>query len=241
MKRISRLISLVILIGIFLSLCGCSYLDELRATRAMLMDNGTIYLNDGTEYILLPENEFLSLDFNNETYIYVVDDEEIPLLLTDIIGDMGYKTQDGQFLEVYAVDGYRYYCRADIYDSIMERLKGGFTPVLYCYSYFDYDYDNYGNQLYTFTPQQAEAIEYVLANREPYELPAGAKLDYEYRVELYQYSSDYLFRQKAMDICFADGAFYLVENGKLIYTVPNSLYVVLARAVKNANEYKYDY
>ncbi len=230
MKKITRFLSLIVLLGIILSLCGCSYLDELRATRATIVEDGAIRLVDGTEYYLLPENEYFSPDFTNDATFYAVDDEDVPLLLIDLFGYYGYKTQDGQFLKMYLTGSTQYYCRADSFDSMLERMNSSFTPELYCYDY--YDYETYENQLYTLTPQQAEAVESVLENQEPYALPTGAKLDYEYRISLYRYTSDYLFCDKFVDICYADGAFYLVENGKMIYTVPNSMYVTFSRAVK---------
>ncbi len=229
MKKFTRILSLIVLLGILLSFSGCSYLDELRAARASFAEDGAIVLADGTKYLLLPENEYFYPDFTNDTYIYIVEDEEVPLLLIDTLGDRGYKTQDGQFLRVYSTGRNQYYCREDSYDSLLERMNGDFTPELYCYDY--YDYETYENQLYTLTPHQAEAIEDVLANREPYTLPAGAKLDHDYQIRLYRYSSDYLFREQSVAICFAEGAFYVVD-GELIYQVPNNHYVTFARAVK---------
>lgn len=223
MKKITRFLSLIILLGILLSLCGCSYLDELRASRASLEEDGSVVLADGTKYLLLPENEYFYPDFTDDSTIYFIDDEEIPLLLTDILGSWGYKSQDGRFLQDDSAIP-QTYCREELYDSIVDRMNNGFTPELYCYPY-------HGYTVYTFTPQQAEALESVLANQEPFTLPAGATMNYDYRVFLYHYSSDYLFRQRSVTIGFADGAFYVVD-GELIYKVPNSLYVTFARAVK---------
>ena len=187
-------------------------------------------MSDGTKYLLLPENEYFYPNFDNATNAYVTEDEEVPLLLIADFSDWGYRSNDGQFLRVYSGGATRYYCRADSFDSMLARMNSSFTPELYCYDY--YDSEIYEYQLYTLTPQQAEAIESVLADQEPYALPTGAKLDYEYRINLYRYTSDYLFRQKSVDICYSDGAFYLVEDGKMIYTVPNSLYVTFSRAVR---------
>ena len=229
MKRFTRILSLVILLGIFLSLSGCSYLDELRASRASLEEDGSVVLADGTKYLLLPENEYFCYDYTNNTSIYVMEDEEVPLLLISGSGHSGFQTPDGQFLRVYLKGANQYYCREDIYESILERMNEGFTPELYCYSY--YDYETYEQMLYTFTPQQAEALESVLANQEPITLPAGAKMDYDYRISLEHYSSDYLFSKDSVEICFAEGTFYVID-GELIYQVPNSMYVTFARAVK---------
>lgn len=229
MKKFTRILSLVLLLGIFLSLSGCSYLDELRSKRGVFTEDGAIVMSDGTKYLLLPEHEYFYPDFANDSDIYIVEDEEVPLLLTDMLGDWGYKSQDGQFLKAFSPNGYQYYCREDLYDSIVESMNEGFTPELYGYSCYDYETDE--NMLYTFTPQQAEALEEVLTNQEPITLPAGAKLDYDYRVYLYHYSSDYLFRQRTVTIAFADGTFYVID-GEHIYQVPNSMYVTFAQAVE---------
>ena len=226
MKKFIRFVALLVLLCI--SLSGCSYLDELRATRGVFTEDGAIVICDGVRYLLLPENKYFYPDFTDDSTIYFIDDEEIPLLLTDILGSWGYKSKDGRFLQDDSAITQNY-CREDLYDSIVERMNNGFTPELYCYLYYSYETES--RQLYTLTHQQAEAIEAVLANQEPFTLPDGAKMDYDYLVYLYHCSSDYLFRQNSVKICFADGTFYVVD-GELIYKVPNNFYVTFARAVK---------
>ena len=227
MKRFTRILSLVILLGIFLSLSGCSYLDELRDSRATIAEDGAIVMYDGTRFLLLPENEYFCPNFRYSTSINIVKDEEVPLLLTSLLGIWGYRSKDGQFLRTDTASST--YCREDLYDSIVERMNSDFIPELYCYTYYDYETSEL--TLYTFTPQQAEALESVLANQEPITLPAGAKMDYDYRVSLEYYSSDYLFSKDSVEICFAEGTFYVID-GELIYQVPNSMYVTFAQAVK---------
>ena len=227
MKKFIRFVALIILLCI--SLSGCSYLDELRAIRGVFTEDGAIVMYDGTKYLSLPKNEYFYPDFNTADEAYVTEDEEVPLLLIADFGNWGYKSADGQFLKISHSELYSYYCREDLYDSIVERMNEGFEPELYCYSY--YDDTVYESRLYTLTSQQAEAIEAVLANQEPFTLPDGAKMDYDYLVYLYHCSGDYLFRQNSVKICFADGTFYVVD-GELIYKVPNNFYVTFARAVK---------
>ena len=225
MKKFIRFVALLVLLCI--SLSGCSYVDELRATRGVFTEDGAIVMSDGTKYLLLSKSEYFIPHMTEISYIYIVKDEEIPLLLTTMGGTPGERTNDGQI--IYTYTGGRYYCREDLYDSILERMNEGFEPELYCYSY--YDYAVYESRLYTLTSQQAEAIEAVLASQEPFTLPAGTVMYYDDQVNLYHYSSDYLFRQKSVKICFADGTFYVVD-GELIYKVPNSYYVTFARAAK---------
>ena len=226
MKKFIRFVALLVLLCI--SLSGCSYLDELRATRGVFTEDGAIVMSDGTKYLPLPENEYFCPDFSNPIYIDIVKDEDVPLLLTGLLGIWGYLSKDGQFIQDDAAIPQNY-CREDLYDSIVKRMNEGFEPELYCYSY--YDDTVYESRLYTLTSQQAEAIEAVLASQEPFTLPDGATMNYDYRVFLYHCSNDYLFRQDSVKICFADGTFYVVD-GELIYKVPNSYYVTFARAVK---------
>lgn len=237
MKKWIRLVSLLVLFCLCLS--GCGYLDELRSTRGVFAEDGSIVLADGTKYLPLPENKYFSPGYADLTDVYIAQDEEVPLLLIADFGDWCYKSNGGRFLWAYTESEGLYYCREDSYAGILEQMSGGFTLEFYGYPY--YDFDSYQDKIYTFTPKQVEAIEYVLANRKPRELSEGEKLDCEYSVELYQYSGDYLFHQKSLIICFADGTFYLID-GELIYQVPNSLYVTFARAVEKANgAYAYAY
>ena len=134
MKKFIRFVALLVLLCI--SLSGCSYLDELRASRAVSNEDDTIVICDGVRYLLLPENKYFYPDFTDDSTIYFIDDEEIPLLLTDILGSWGYKSKDGRFLQDDSAITQNY-CREDLYDSIVERMNEGFEPELYCYSYYD--------------------------------------------------------------------------------------------------------
>lgn len=236
MKKITRILSLIVLLGIFLSLSGCSYLDKLRASRASLTEDGTIQLHDGAEYIALPECPELAPDFSGDTIIYIVDDEELPLLLTNLYGTSGYKSKNGQFVRAYTGHSYelQYYCRSDLYDSIRERMRTGFAPEFYCYSYFDAEHRE--TVLYTLTAQQADALEYILANEKPERLPVDVRLDYEHQIDLYHYSSDYVFRKDAVDICYARGRYYVVKNIDTVYDVPLDLVPIFVAIMEKEME-----
>lgn len=228
MKKITRFLSLIVLLGILLSLCGCSYLDELRATRAYGPKGGILVL-DGTEYKILPVNQYFSPDMGNTTTIYAVQDETIPLLLIDIYGDYGGKSEDGQFLSLFSATGRHYYCRAELYDDLCHRLTGDFEPEVYAYSYYDYKVDR--TVPYTLTTQQAEALETVLSTQEPYQLPSNTKLNYQYYVALYHCSSDHLFEKYMGKLYYNEGKYYITIDSRLeqatyIYDVPQELTLV---------------
>lgn len=231
MKKITRFLSLIVLLGILMSLCGCSYLDDLRATRAVVTEDGTIRFFDGTEYKLLPESKYFDPAMDDRTTVYAAKDEDVPLLLIADFGDYGYKSENGQFIEVYPQEySCQRYCRADSYDIILSRINSGFTPDVYAYSYYDYKTDS--DQFYTLTAQQAEALEAVLATQEPYQLPSNAILTYMYSVRLYQCSRDFLFRKYAVLIFYNEGKYYLKDTDSLIYDVPQELNLVFDAIVE---------
>lgn len=228
MKKITRFLSLIVLLGVLLSLCGCSYLDELRATRTYGPKNGVVVL-DGTEYKILPPNDYFSPDLGADTNIYVVEDEEVPLLLIADFGHHGYKSEDGRFLYLYSESGFHYYCRAELYDDLCHRLTGDFEPEVYAYSYYDYKVDR--TVPYTLTTQQAEALETVLSTQEPYQLPSNTTLNYQYFVALYQCSSDHLFEKYMGKLYYNEGKYYITMDSRLeqatyIYDVPTELSLV---------------
>lgn len=214
-----RILSLLITLGLCLSLCGCQYLDDMKTARAYMTEDGTIILADGMEYKLLPECEEFWPDFHGAEDIYIVTDPELPLLLTSIGATYGSKSADGRFLQIYDLGGY--YCQADIYASMCERIHHGFTPAVYCYQY--YDIENHRDALYELTLEQAAALEWVYYEQELEELPTGATMVYDVRVDLYLCSSDHLFRQDTIDIGIVDGKYYLIPSYASIYPVPEEL------------------
>ena len=106
------------------------------------------------------------------------------------------------------------------------RIKSGFVPEVYCYSYYEYQIGK--NVLYELTPEQADAVNQVYTTQEPETLPAAATLDYEEKVNLYLYSSDHLFRQDTVDVCLVEGKYFLVAYGNTLYSVPEEMSPVFA-------------
>ncbi|MBQ8768487.1 MAG: hypothetical protein IJZ15_02400 [Oscillospiraceae bacterium] len=232
MKKVKRIVSLVAALAMCLSLCGCVDLDELRTTRATVTEEGNIKLYDGTEYILLPECEALSPSFYEGKMVYVAQ-EEIPLLLTSTHGDGYSMSDDGVLLESYIILDddiqYIYYCRADMYDSLLERIVGGFTPEVCCYWCYDYNLDEMVS--YTLTQDQVDAINQVCATQEPQILPQFATMDWEYWASLYWCSADMLFEKEMVDICLMSDTYYVMEpsgDDTLLYTVPEGLNATFA-------------
>lgn len=228
MKRMVRIVSLIAVLGILLSLCGCDVLDELRSSRAMVTPDGVITLYNGTEYMLLPECQELSPDFTQYEQIYVVE-EEIPLLLTAFSGNSLTKSDDGLFLQTYAENGaISYYCRSDVYDSVLARINTGFTPDIYCYSYYDYETDE--DLLYTLTQAQVDALMQVCTTQEPEILPEAAMPGYGYIADLFACTEDKLFRQDTVDVCMIKDKYYVLggDDDTVLYSVPEEMSPVFA-------------
>lgn len=224
MKKLTRIISLLSILAICLSLCGCQYLDDLRAVQGKVTAPDTIQLQDGTEYKLLSQTcEEFNPTFTRSTTFHIAEEEEVPLLLTSIVCASAYRSEDGLFLKAYldTTAEPEIYCRTDAYDSVMDRINNGFTLSVYRYQYFNYEIDNY--EYYTLTPEQAAAVDLVYSTQEPEKLPEAAKLDYTSIVDLYLYSDDYLFMKDTVDICLARGQYFVVAYGNMLYSVPAEL------------------
>lgn len=129
MKKVTRILSLLVILGICLSFCGCQTLDELRGQRAFIAEDGVIHLYDGTQYKPMPEDKGFSSDLSDYeiTEAVIVVDEEMPLLLT-YFGDYAFICNDGQILYVYTDTDTHYYCRSDVYDSVLARIQNSETP-----------------------------------------------------------------------------------------------------------------
>lgn len=224
MKKARRILCLMAALVLCISLCGCVDLDELRAMRATMTEEGNVKLADGTEYKLLPECEELSPKFEEYLSVYITQ-EDLPLLLTTTSENYLDKSDDGLFLQTYfEEDGYYkyiYYCRTDIYDSVVDRIENGFTPD-YCFYWYYTD----TQMTYTLTQQQWDAVEQVYTTQEPKELPAAAAMEWEHCASLILCSADGLFQKGMVDVCVYDGKYHLdAYDGEhyLVYEVPSEL------------------
>ncbi len=221
MKKSVKVLSLIISVIFCFSLCGCINLDNFRDMRASITKEGNIKLYDGSEYKLLPECEELCPDFiNSEEEVFVVE-EEVPLLLTVISETSFSKSTDGLFLQDNSRDSLVYYCRTDVYDSVLERIKNGFTPELCGYYYFDFDSQK--ECFYSLTEAEAEAVNEVYKTVTPENVPEAAELSYDYSASLYLLSKDKLFMKDFVSVSVLEGKYYLVNyesNPIMIYNVP---------------------
>lgn len=235
MKKVSRIMAVIAVLALCASLCGCNMLDELRETRATITQEGNIKLYDGSEYILLPECEYLAPDFGDFNLVYVVE-EEIPLLLTQTSDTVFLKSVDGLFLQNYTDDFFEIYCRSDAYESVVERMESGISDGFYGYWYFDNEEGDDG--FYMLSQAQTEAIAEV-CSQEPEILPEAAALDYEYMAMLCYCSKDMLFQQNTVNICLLNGRYYVAKydmERTALYSVPDAFTQVFAQMMEKQIE-----
>lgn len=224
MKRMKRILCLIALFAMCLSLCGCSVLDDLRAMRATMTPDGTIKLYDGTEYKPLPECEELSPKFTQYQEVYIVE-EDIPLLLTTTrYNDYLDKSDDGKLLVAYTNGSALYYCRTDVYDSVLERIQNGPTPEQ-CY-YWSFDYETQEHVCYTLTQAQWDAVQQVCTTQKPQRLTDNL-MESVYWVDLFLCTEDRMFEWNAPAICINDGKYYVLDyDSEYAYLVPEELTAV---------------
>lgn len=128
MKRSLRIILLTLVIATLLSvLCGCSDLDEMRATQAFLTDKDNEILYNGETYILLEDAPKDCYRINGDKRIYVTEADVPVLLCHDYCELRGYVGKKNYIL-CLAEDSSPfnitlYYCREDKYDDAAEYIK----------------------------------------------------------------------------------------------------------------------
>ncbi len=220
MKKVKRAICLMAVFAVCLSLCGCNMLDELRASRAVYTDNGNLLFGDGTEFAPLPECEELNPYFNDYKVIYIVE-EDLPLLLTTFQDNYYEMSDDGLFVYVFTDENGGYYCRTDVYDSVLERIENGFAPEICVYHC--YEYDTHKDITYTLTQEQMDAIDRVLTTQESYAVRPETTLKMDYCVYLYMCSADMLFAKETVSISVFQDKYCIIDNtgeDRIVYNVP---------------------
>ena len=218
-----KIFAFVLILSLYLSLCGCMALDEMRASRVIIVSDDVLRLADGTEYKRLPECEEFVISMYDKADYYAAE-EDVPLLLLWSVGAWVSISRDGLALRNY--DNNAYYCRADVYDSVVERIENGVVTDVY--GYWEFDAEVGGRVIRTLTSAQAAAVEQICATQEPEKLPAAATLRYDYKQDLWLFSSDYLFRRDTLDLCLTNGEYFLVTEDNSIYTVPAELNALFA-------------
>ncbi|MEE1314167.1 MAG: hypothetical protein UHS49_00160 [Faecalimonas sp.] len=235
MKKMKRI---VIAVGILAVMCvglsGCRQIDNMRKKQA-IVTSGEMIVIDGKEYLKLPECEFLTPEFSyfadsygdSDSTIYMTD-EEVPVLLSSIIGERGDISLDGIFIDGY--DG-TYYCREDKYEEMLDIIEKGYQPDALTCSYFDSEQQKFVN--YVFSEEEMKQIVDILAG------PAEQLVDEEVwaATDVQSCMTGYPFSEHAFDILqIEEGYFFELYNADieayLHYKVPAELAPVIGQCLQ---------
>ncbi len=228
MKRFIKFFALALSIMLLCTaLTGCGFIDELRETKAVWNNDGSIAYK-GSKYISLPECELLDPDMQN-TMISICQ-SDVPVLLSKILGNYALISKDEKLIGFEDSYSYKYYCRADAYDEIVARISGEIKLDKLCYIYDVYNDDTfeYETAYYVLNDIQVSAIEKTIAQGKKSELPDEAFIDSEHTVYIEACSEDLLFKSGyyIYEIYKTGDKYYLLENTEedyILYTVPADL------------------
>lgn len=241
MKKYKKFLALLLAALLCLSLCGCVDLDAMRSEHAVWQEDGSILWN-GAVYRKL-EN-VVDMDEMEFSYSYVtiyVTQPDVPVLLSDTLGDPYDVFADGTILGYYdyrlAEVRYTWYCREDVYDETVAMLEKGVQLNTYCYYYWDSTQQL--NVKYYLTEEQANAIRHVLATVTPVHSDG---LEEPIMDEIYLYASDenHLFEQGAERLFITESG-YCILSYEYVYVVPMEYNRIFDEIWKAYNESVYVY
>jgi len=232
-KRIKILALLISLIIAVFTFSGCDALDSMKARHAVRLKNGNIRHGEHEYIPLFTDKEILNS--SSQEYIYVTD-EDVPVLLSSVLGEIWHSCADGRFLmadyesisemksEAYGdiTDdsmGF-YFCRSDIYDYVDDKLKNGVDFDAYCYEYLEYsdDFLETSYKQYLLTDKQKEAVDDILKSVTPEPYPEYVRPEYD------EYDSVYL-TECTKDLIFVNNS-YEVERDIEIMLYKKEYYII---------------
>lgn len=218
MKKSTRVFAVLLIVLLCLSLTGCKALDELRQKQGYWQEDGTILWNDVVYKRLETGNTVLNIDETEDVSVNVTK-PDVPVLLSDMFGDILWAHTDGMFLVDWGDDSI--YCRQDSYDAVAARIALGFTLDTLCYDYYFYDpnTDEEYNYTYTLTDAQKKELLELYETAVPVVMEEGMYLSYDYTASLYGCSEDGLLK-KDMFYIMQTGEQYYMEDADNTYSVP---------------------
>ena len=216
--------ALLVILVLVLGLCGCDALDAMREAQTQYGEDGSI-LYKGVAYVRLPESEYLSPEYDVWKEIYVTD-PDVPVLLSQAIYiERLALSIDGNFLISMSDDVV--YCRAELYDSVFDRIVNGFevAAMQYEYSVYDEEVGIHRRQTYTLTQEQWDTVYEVLETVEPIEIGRDWNINGQWYLHLYECSQDGFFKKETMELVASEDSYTLIlESGEqtLAYLVPSA-------------------
>lgn len=166
MKKIIKITTLLLclaLLGVFLS--GCSYIDELRNSHAILSDDKSTITFQGKTYKKLPKSDkelYCTYNFFGGYYGDEVNitDEDVPVLLKEFFSHTGSYDLSKDIFCIFNIDvdfinanENKYYCNEADYDRYVEALKNDELD------YIGFEYETWDlNSEYHFILETANSV-----------------------------------------------------------------------------------
>lgn len=225
--------ALLVILLLVLGLCGCDALDAMREAQTQYGEDGSI-LYKGVAYMLLPESEYLSPEYEVWEEIYVTD-PDVPVLLSQAIYiERLAVSLDGNFL--ISMSDQAVYCREELYDSVFDQIVNGFevAAMQYEYSVYDEEVGIHRRQTYTLTQEQWDTVYEVLETVEPVEVGRDWSINGQWYLYLYECSQDGFFKKGAMELVASENSYTLMlEDGEqtLAYLIPTEYKAVFAQII----------
>ena len=226
MKKIIKIIALVSIVFIVASmLSGCSFIKNLKENRVTVDKEGNLIYKD-VKYIKIENSDdlYFEYDFDNEETIVIAKDDSEPILYSLFSSNYCDLSKNGILLEDSEAN---LYCREDKYADITGKIKNGFTPKKYIYTYEIYDEEDdftWEEKVYYLTEEDIKVISDIFSNTKPIANAQNLSENSDYCVVIDGCTEDLMLRKFEFYIFTLDGKYYLEREDELynpiVYQVP---------------------
>ena len=265
MKKFSKIFALILAV-VMMCLClgGCSELDKMREQQAFFTekDNADAITYNGETYLKIDKfanlpDPLYNSDYNSSIY---VTNPDVPVLLSSSLGDWLDISADGNFLYgyiytpfvteyngVYESSVESLYVKAELYDTVIAKIKEGIEYPLYGYSYYTYEEeDDYEGTLhyYYLNSDEIAAINKVIEEVKPTD-DEEVIYNYSYALNFDKVSDDKFFGMYSYELYYNyyDGYYLSYYSDSLetysYYKVPESLTEIFDEISSHCNRNAY--
>ena len=204
MKRNAKIIALAMTL-ILLCTCftSCSgSLKEMREAHAIYTDDGVITYK-GKEFKKLPSLGDLEIATNAKDTVYVTA-SDVPVLLSEMLGDFFDISLDGNFLiETVMYDREpEVYCIADLYDQVIKELNRGVKLDRYGYEVVIYgdEYDDMEIKNVVLSKGDSNALDSFMTEKNIVTLSGGMVIIFKKSAPIYSCTESGVFKKDAFVI-----------------------------------------
>ena len=195
MKKIKIIPALFVLV---LLLSGCDKLDALKASQAILTEDGILYQEE--LYLpVVPEGNTLNYNYSNHLFVNVTT-PDVPVLLSDAFGQNFYANEDKTIL----TNGAEWYVHQDKLDAYNESLQKGVRYTDLGFDYYDVNQNEHTD--YILTDSEKRLVLSCLS------APIKEDLYIDREIQLFQQSDNGLFRKNGQYNLVVCGANYYVAT-----------------------------